>query len=413
MSNVVPFRALRPRKDIVKDVASYPYDVLNVEEGKKLTTGNPASFLHVEKPEIDLPVGTDPAGDDVHELAKSYMQRMIDRKILFQDDQPCYYIYRQSTDGHEQYGIVAGYSIEEYEKGLIKKHELTRTDKEMDRTRHIDTVGAHTGPVFLTFKARESLDKIVAGIISETPEYDFTAHDGIGHAAWVVKDKRLIEAIRNEFARIDTLYIADGHHRAAAASSVGKLRRTHNPNHQGNEEYNFFLAVAFPHNQLRILDYNRVVEDLNGLDIETFLARIAEAFIVSPDFKNKSPKARHEFGMYLDGRWYRLKAKQAIYPEEDPIGSLDVSILQNSLLEPILAIRDPRTDKRIDFVGGIRGMTELERLVDGGEFKVAFSMYPTTLDELIRVADAGLIMPPKSTWFEPKLRSGVFVHLLD
>ncbi len=413
MSNVIPFRALRPRKDVVKEVASYPYDVLNVEEGQKLAAGNPASFLHVEKSEIDLPAGAKSEGDYVHELAKSYMQQMIDRKILFQDDRPCYYIYRQTMGGRQQYGIVAGYSVEEYEKGLIKKHELTRTDKETDRTRHIDVVGAHTGPVFLTFKARDSFDKIVAGIVSGTPEYDFTADDGIGHTAWVVKDSAMIEAIRNEFARIDALYIADGHHRAAAGSSVGKLRRADNPNHRGDEEYNFFLAVAFPHNQLRILDYNRVVKDLNGLDERVFLARIAESFVVTADYKEKSPTAAHEFGMYLGGRWYKLAAKAEIYKADDPIGSLDVSILQNSLLAPVLGIQDPRTDKRIDFVGGIRGMTELERLVDGGGFKVAFSMYPTTLEELIKVADAGLIMPPKSTWFEPKLRSGVFVHLLD
>ncbi len=413
MSRVIPFRALRPRKDIVKDVASYPYDVLNVEEGQKLAEGNPASFLHVEKSEIDMPAGAKSEGDYVHELAKSYMQKMIDQKILFQDDAPCYYIYRQSMDGREQYGIVAGYSVEEYEKGLIKKHELTRTDKEMDRTRHIDVVGAHTGPVFLTFKARESFDKIVAAIVAGEPEYNFTADDGIGHTAWVVKDKATIGAIRNEFSQIDALYIADGHHRAAAGTSVGKLRRAKNPNHRGDEEYNFFLAVAFPHNQLRILDYNRVVKDLNSLDEQAFLARITESFVVSPDFKDKSPTAAHEFGMYLGGRWYKLAAKPEIYKADDPIGSLDVSILQNSLLGPVLGIQDPRTDKRIDFVGGIRGMAELERLVNGGGFKVAFSMYPTTLDELIKVADAGLIMPPKSTWFEPKLRSGVFVHLLD
>jgi uncharacterized protein (DUF1015 family) len=413
MSRVIPFRALRPRKDIVKDVASYPYDVLNVEEGQKLAEGNPASFLHVEKSEIDLPAGAKSEGDYVHELAKSYMQKMVDQQMLFQDDKPYFYIYRQSMGGREQYGIVAGYSVEEYEKGLIKKHELTRTDKEMDRTRHIDVVGAHTGPVFLTFKARDSFDKIVATIVAGSPEYDFTADDGIGHTAWVVKDQATIEAIRKEFAQIDALYIADGHHRAAAGTSVGKLRRANNPNHRGDEEYNFFLAVAFPHNQLRILDYNRVVKDLNGRDEPAFLARIAESFIVSADFKDKSPTAQHEFGMYLGGRWYKLTAKPELFKADDPIGSLDVSILQNSLLEPVLGIKDPRTDKRIDFVGGIRGMGELERLVDGGGFKVAFSMYPTTLDELIKVADAGLIMPPKSTWFEPKLRSGVFVHLLD
>lgn len=413
MSNVMPFRAVRPRKDIAKDVASYPYDVLNVEEGQKLAAGNPFTFLHVEKSEIDLPPGSRSEGDHVHEMAKSYLKDMIGRNILIQDDRPCYYIYRQRMGNHEQYGIVAGFSVEEYEKGLIKKHELTRTDKEMDRTRHIDIVGAHTGPVFLTFKARKSLDRIVASIVAETPEYDFTADDGIGHTAWVVRDGSLIDAIRNEFARIDALYIADGHHRAAAGTSVGKLRRANNPAHRGDEEYNFFLAVAFPHDQLRIMDYNRVVKDLNGLDEAAFLKRIGGNFLIAENFTEKSPAAHHEFGMYLGGRWYRLTAKSDIYRDDDPIGSLDVSILQNNLLEPVLGIHDPRTDKRIDFVGGIRGMGELERLVDQAGFKVAFSMYPTTLDELIRVADAGLIMPPKSTWFEPKLRSGMFVHLLD
>jgi len=257
------------------------------------------------------------------------------------------------------------------------------------------------------------LDRIVASIVAETPEYDFTADDGIGHTAWVVRDGSLIDAIRNEFARIDALYIADGHHRAAAGTSVGKLRRANNPAHRGDEEYNFFLAVAFPHDQLRIMDYNRVVKDLNGLDEAAFLKRIGGKFLIAENFTEKSPAAHHEFGMYLGGRWYRLTAKSDIYREDDPIGSLDVSILQNNLLEPVLGIQDPRTDKRIDFVGGIRGMGELERLVDQAGFKVAFSLYPTTLDELIRVADAGLIMPPKSTWFEPKLRSGMFVHLLD
>jgi len=290
---------------------------------------------------------------------------------------------------------------------------LTRTDKELDRTRHIDIVGAHTGPVFLTFKARKSFDQIVASIVAEAPEYDFTADDGIVHTAWVVRDGKLVDAIRNEFARIDALYIADGHHRAAAGTSVGKLRRASNPAHRGDEQYNFFLAVAFPHDQLRIMDYNRVVKDLNDLDEAAFLKRIGEKFLIADHFPEKSPTVHHEFGMYLGGRWYKLTAKSDIYRENDPIGSLDVSILQNNLLEPVLGIHDPRTDKRIDFVGGIRGMEELERLVDDVGFKVAFSMYPTTLDELIRVADAGLIMPPKSTWFEPKLRSGMFVHLLD
>ncbi len=413
MSKVIPFAALRPRQDLAKDVASYPYDVLSVEEGQKLAADNPLSFLHVEKSEIDLPSGDPPEGDVVHKLARSYMKGLIDRKVLVRDSRPCFYIYGQQMGERDQYGIVACFSVEEYERGLIKKHELTRTEKEMDRTRHIDVVGAHTGPVFLTYKTQESLNRLTAVVIAGPPEYDFIADDGVRHRVWVIEDGSLIEAIRMEFAAIDALYIADGHHRAAAGAAAAKLRREKNPLHQGNEEYNFFLAVAFPHDQLRIMDYNRVVKDLNGLDEKEFMMRISDKFSVSTAFRKKSPTLRHEFGMYLDGRWFRLKAKPGTYREEDPIGSLDVSILQNNLLEVVLGISDPRTDKRIDFVGGIRGMTELERLVDGGGFQVAFAMYPTTLEELIRVADAGLIMPPKSTWFEPKLRSGMFVHLLE
>ena len=413
MAHVIPFKALRPQKDIVKAVASYPYDVLSVEEAQKLAAGNPYSFLHVEKGEINLPPGEAFRSDYVHEQAKAYMEDMIKKEILFQDDQPCYYIYGQKLGEHTQYGIVACFSAEEYEKGLIKKHELTRTDKELDRTRHVDIVNAHTGPVFLTFKSQPSLHQIIASIIVTSPEYDYTADDGIRHTAWIIKDSSLIRSIHDEFKSTEALYIADGHHRAAAGASVARSRRANNPHHRGNEEYNFFLAVAFPHNELRIMDYNRVVKDLNGLTKEMFMEKIKEYFSITEPFKEKTPVHAHEFGMYLEGLWYKLTAKRESFPQNHPIDSLDVSILQKNLLSPLLGIQDPRTDKRIDFVGGIRGMGELEKLVDHGKFQVAFSLCPTTLDELIRVADAGLIMPPKSTWFEPKLRSGIFVHPLD
>jgi len=413
MSHAIPFKALRPAKDLAKAVASYPYDVLSTEEAKRLAADNPCSFLHVEKPEIFLPPGETSQDGHVHERAREYLEEMIKKGIIIEDNQPCYYIYAQKMGQYTQYGIVACFSAEEYEKGLIKKHELTRVDKELDRTRHVDIVNAHTGPVFLAFKSSPSLDRIIASIITAAPEYDYTADDGIAHMAWIVNDSSLIQTIRDEFEQMDALYIADGHHRAAAGASVARLRRAANPHHRGDEEYNFFLAVAFPHDQLRIMDYNRVVKDLNGLSKDEFWAAIKESFSVAEPFKTKTPERLHEFGMYLDGLWYKLAAKAGSFPPDHPIDSLDVSILQTNLLSPILGIHDPRTDERIDFVGGIRGMGELENLVDAGGFRVAFSLYPTTLDELIRVADAGMIMPPKSTWFEPKLRSGMFVHRLD
>jgi len=411
VSTVVPFRALRPKKERVRQVASHPYDVLDWEEAKRIARDNPLSFLHVEKSEIDLRKDRDTGvyGDEVYRKAKKNLDKLIRDGVLIKDKKPCFYIYRQSVPGHTQYGIVGGVSTEEYDAGLIKKHELTMFDKEEDRTRHIDTVNAQTGLVFLVYRAAEGIDRIVADVVKEEPEYEFSAEDGVGHTVWVIDDEATIERIRREFSRVECLYIADGHHRAASAAAVARRRRE-----KGRTgEYDYFMATLFPDNQLRILDYNRVVKDLNGMSEAGFIERTREGFRVAEDYIDRSPVRFHEFGMYLKGRWYRLTARDRIYVGKSKIGQLDVSILQDNILRPLLGIQDPRTDRRIKFVGGVRGMKELERLVDSGQFGVAFSMYPPTLSQLMDIADAGEIMPPKSTWFEPKLRSGIFVHPLE
>jgi uncharacterized protein (DUF1015 family) len=414
LSVIVPFRALRPKKDLVREVAAYPYDVLDWEEAKQLARANPLSFLHVEKSEIDLQKDTGVYGDEVYRKARQNLEKLVRDGVLVQDGKACFYIYRQSVPGHTQYGIVGGVSTREYDAGLIKKHELTMPDKEDDRTRHIDIVNAQTGLVFLVYRAQENIDRIVADVLKNEPEYDFRAEDGIGHTVWVIDDDRTIETIRRAFAGVECLYIADGHHRAASAAAVARRRRDKDPGQKKAEEYEYFMAALFPHDQLRILDYNRAVKDLNGMSAAEFVERIREGFRVSEDFIDRSPVRFHEFGMYLNnGRWYRLTAKDKIYVGRSKIGQLDVSILQDSILRPLLGIEDPRSDRRIKFVGGIRGMKELERMVDSGHFAVAFSMYPPTLSQLMDIADAGEIMPPKSTWFEPKLRSGIFVHNLD
>jgi len=411
VSTVVPFRALRPKKECVRQVASHPYDVLDWEEAKRIVRDNPLSFLHVEKSEIDLRKDRDTGvySDEVYRKAKKNLDKLIRDGVLIQDKKPCFYIYRQSVPGHTQYGIVGGVSTEEYDAGLIKKHELTMFDKEEDRTRHIDTVNAQTGLVFLAYRAAEGIDRIVADVVKDGPEYEFSAEDGVGHTVWVIDDEATIERIRREFSRVECLYIADGHHRAASAAAVARRRRE-----KGRTgEYDYFMATLFPDNQLRILDYNRVVKDLNGMREAEFIERTREGFRVAEDYIDRSPVRFHEFGMYLKGRWYRLTARDRIYVGKSKIGQLDVSILQDNILRPLLGIQDPRTDRRIKFVGGVRGMKELERLVDSGQFGVAFSMYPPTLSQLMDIADAGEIMPPKSTWFEPKLRSGIFVHQLE
>ncbi|MFA5182395.1 MAG: DUF1015 family protein [Syntrophales bacterium] len=411
MARITPFRALRPYRQYAQAVAAPPYDVVNVEEARALVGNDPLSFLHVEKSEIDLPGYPHVEEQAIFQTAKKNLLKLKGDKILFQDPEPCFYVYSQQLGGHRQYGIVTGASVREYETGLIKKHENTRADKELERINHVDTVNAQTGPVFITYRKSKLIDDIVAGIIRSPSEYAFVASDGVAHEVWVVSAGDAIGQLTAAFAKVQALYIADGHHRAAAAASVARMRREKDPGPSEARDYETFLAVLFPHDQLRIMDYNRVVKDLNGLQPRDFLTRISQDFEITEDFADRSPKRMHDFGMYLEGKWRRLTFKGEL-AAKDPVRSLDVSILQEYLLGPLLGIADPRTDKRIDFIGGIRGMEELERLVDSGRFAVAFSLCPTTLPELMDVADADLVMPPKSTWFEPKLRSGLFVHLI-
>ncbi len=410
MSEIKPFRAFRPRKDLVTDVASPPYDVLNSEEARKMTGDNPHTFLHVVKPEIDLEPGIDLYDDRVYARGAENLKRMMAEGVLIQEDAPALYVYQQIMGGHTQTGVVAGASVQEYENDLIKKHEYTRPDKEDDRTRHVDTLNANTGPVFLTYHARPEIDALVEEVRKGEALYDFEAADGIRHTVWSVTDEAMIGNFKNAFAAVPASYVADGHHRSASAARVGKERRTKNPDHTGDEVYNHFLAVFFPHDQLKILDYNRVVKDLNGLEPDAFLAAVKKSFDVA-EAPAPKPDRPTTFGMYLGGKWYRLSAKSGTYPVDDPVKSLDVSILQENLIAPILDIEDPRRDKRIDFVGGIRGTEELERRVNEG-WAVAFAMVPTNIEQLLSVADAGTVMPPKSTWFEPKLRSGLIVRSL-
>lgn len=411
MVMIRPFRGLRPRKDVVDRVASPPYDVLSSEEAQKMAADNPLSFLHIIKAEIDFDRTVDAHSEEVYRRGAENLRRMITDGILFQDESPCLYIYRQRMGEHIQTGVVAGVSIDEYQSGIIKRHEHTRPEKENDRARHIEAIGANTGPVLLAYRAERSIGSAVESICEEEPEYDFTADDGVRHTLWVVKEENRISDFIEAFRRIDSLYIADGHHRSAAASRVRELRKARNPSHTGGEQYNFFLGVLFPHNQLQILDYNRVVRDLGGLSEEEFLRGLSKRFEVESTDTPK-PRRKREFGMFLGGRWFRLKVKEGVFRQDDPVGRLDVAILQNALLEPVLRIRDPRRDERIDFVGGIRGTEELERRCRT-DCTVAFTLYPTSMEELMEIADAGLTMPPKSTWFEPKLRSGIVVKMLD
>ena len=413
MSNVFPFRALRPTALFADQVASLPYDVMNVEEAKERVWDKPLNFLHVEKSEIDFPSTNGVEDSRVYERAKENLEGLVRQRILVAEDGAAFYLYRQRMGEHVQTGLVACVAIEEYERGRIRKHEFTRSDKERERTLHIDTVGAQTGPILMTYRKREEIDRLVRGVVERTPEFDFTADDDIAHTVWILRDSAEILKFREEFAPVEALYIADGHHRAAAAAAVARLRRERNPNDRGNEPYHFMLAVLYPHDQLRIMDYNRAVRDLNGLSEAMFLERVGEGFDVVDRFHDKSPRQRHEFGMYLGGRWRRLIARSRIIRNDDPIARLDVTVLQENLLMPILGVSDPRTDSRIEFVGGIRGMGELERLVDRSGFAVAFSLYPPSVGEMMAVADTGRVMPPKSTWFEPKLRSGLFVHRLE
>jgi uncharacterized protein (DUF1015 family) len=413
MSRVVPFRALRPAKPFVRQVAAPPYDVLNVAEARQQVLDNPLSFLHVEKSEIDIPDAAGVEDRRIYTRAKENLEDMIRQGILFQEESASFYLYRQQMGGRVQTGIAACVDIAEYESGRILRHEFTRKDKEKERTLNIDTVGAQTGPVFLVYCGREEIDRLTARIAERPPEYDFTADDGVRHTVWIIRDPAETREVEDGFLPVEILYIADGHHRAAAAANVARLRNSRNSGDCGEGEHHLLLAVLFPHDQPRIMDYNRAVRDLNGLTETEFLKRIGDYFWIEDDFGAKAPARPHEFGMYLKGGWRRLTARAEILREGDPVAGLDVSLLQENLLAPVLGIRDQRTDARIEFIGGIRGMAELERLVDQAGFAVAFSLYPPTVVQMMAVADQGKVMPPKSTWFEPKLLSGLFVHLLE
>lgn len=414
MSVFRPFKAVRPMPQYASLVADLPYDVMTSDEAREKVKGNPYSFLHVDKAEIDLPKDTDIYSDIVYETAAKNLKSLETDEICKQDNTPCFYIYMQTMNGCTQTGIVGCASIDEYISGKIKKHELTRADKEADRIRHVDTCDANTGPIFLTYKGKDEIDRIVAEYKKlHLPVYDFVSEGDIENKIWVVNDEATVAKLKELFSSVPALYIADGHHRCASAVKVGQKRRVENPGYTGDEEFNFFLAVAFPKDELRIFDYNRVITDTNGLDFSEFVEKISEKFQIESTDSTEPyrPEARHTFGMFINDSWYKLTAKDGTFDESDPVNSLDVSILQNNLISPILGIDDPRTDKRIDFVGGIRGLKELERRVHT-DMKLAFSLYPTSLDELIKIADAGALMPPKSTWFEPKLLSGLFIHKL-
>ncbi|WP_333861830.1 DUF1015 domain-containing protein [Clostridium sp.] len=414
MVTLKAFKALRPRKNIVEKVAELPYDVMSSKEAKEIAKDNEYSFLHVDKAEIDLDENIDLYDRKVYVKANENLQNMIDNKILIQDEKENLYIYRLIMNGKSQIGIVACTSIDDYINNKIKKHEYTRKDKEQDRINHVDFCDANTGPIFLTYKYNEKINTLVSKWVQKEPIYDFIAEDGVKNTVWVVDDDKTINNICDLFKEVDSLYIADGHHRAASAVKVGLKRRKENINYSGDEEFNFFLSVIFPHSHLNIIDYNRIVKDLNGLSSEEYISKVSKKFDINicKGQEPYKPLSKYNYGMYLNGKWYRLIAKEGTYDPFDPVEGLDVSILQNNLLDPILGIKDPRSDSRIDFVGGIRGLKELESRINEKNTGVAFSMYPTTLEDLMNIADAGRVMPPKSTWFEPKLRSGLFVHKL-
>ena len=412
MSVIRPFKAIRPKKEFASQVAALPYDVMNSSEAKEMTAGKPYSFLHVDKAEIDLPEGTYLYDEKVYLKAAENLAKLSSEGICIQDDEPKLYIYRQIMNGRAQTGIVGCASIDDYMNNIIKKHELTRADKEADRINHVDYCDANTGPIFLTYRGNDAIDAVVAKYTATEPEYDFTSDDGIVNTVWVVTANEDIETLVKEFENVPDLYIADGHHRAASAVRVGMKRREANPAYNGTEEFNFFLAVYFRSDDLAIMDYNRLIADKNSLTTEQIFEKIEKNFTVEKQGKDAyKPADKHTFGMYIDGEWYSLKAKEGTFDETDPVDRLDVSILQKNVITPVFGIEDPRTDKRIDFVGGIRGLAELERRCKE-DMQIAFSMYPTTLDDLMDIADANKIMPPKSTWFEPKLLSGLFVHKL-
>jgi len=416
MATVKPFRGLRPPREIVKDLACLPYDVMNTAEAKKMAAGKDCSLLHITRAEIDLPEGIDEHSQEVYDKSAENFSNWQQKGWLVQDETPCFYIYAQTMNGRTQYGIAGCASVDDYLNGVIKKHELTRPDKEQDRMIHIRVNNANLEPVFFAYPAVKEIDKLVTSVVKgQKPEYDFIAEDGFGHHLWVVKDPGMVSRIETLFAtRVPFTYVADGHHRTAAAALVGKEKRDANPSHRGDEEYNQFLAVHFPDNQLNIIDYNRIVKDLNGLTPGEFLTKLEKSFeIKDKGTKVYRPRKLHNFSMYLEGRWYSLTARKGTFDDKDPIGTLDVTILTSQILTPVLDILDLRRSKRIDFVGGIRGLEELKRRVDEGEAQAAFALFPVSMKQLITIADSGNIMPPKTTWFEPKLRSGLVIHLLD
>ncbi|MDE6130138.1 MAG: DUF1015 domain-containing protein [Muribaculaceae bacterium] len=414
MAKVKPFRGLRPPREMVTEVASRPYDVLNSEEARKESEGNPKSLYHIIKPEIDFPEGTDEHDPKVYDRAVENFNAFQKNGWLVQDETDRYYLYAQTMDGRTQYGIVIAAAVEDYLNENIKKHELTRRDKEEDRMKHVRINNANVEPVFFAFPDNQVLEEVIRKVAATEPEYDFVAPDGFGHTFWVIEDASLISTITNEFASIPYLYIADGHHRTAAAALVGAEKAKNNPEHKGDEEYNYFLAVAFPASHLKIIDYNRLVKDLNGYSPAEFLEHLMKNFEVKDmGIAPYRPEKLHNFSLYLEGHWYSLTAREGTYDDNDPIGVLDVTISSDLILRDLLGIHDLRSDKRVDFVGGIRGLEELSRRVDSGEMAAALALYPVSMDQLIRIADTGNIMPPKTTWFEPKLRSGLVIHKLD
>lgn len=412
MPLIQPFKALRPAAGRAAEIIAPPYDVLSSDEARSRAAGKPWSFLHISKPEIDLPAGTDLYAPVVYAKAAENLQKMLDAGVIVRDEQPCYYVYRIVMGSHVQTGFVAAASVVEYDSNRIKRHEFTRPDKEDDRVRQIEALNAQTGPVFLAYPQAPAIDEILAATVAGTPDADATADDGIRHTLWVIRDAATIAAISKHFEALPALYIADGHHRSAAASRVAAARRSANPHHTGEEPYNYFLSVIFPDHSLKILDYNRVVCDLNGLSKEELIAKIGQAYTVEAVSGQHKPAVHGEVGMYLSGQWYKLNIKPELIPA-DPVARLDVSLLTEHVLTPVLGIADLRRDKRIDFVGGIRGLPELEKRVNSGEMAVAFAMFATTMHDLMSVADSGQVMPPKSTWFEPKLADGMASHVID
>lgn len=414
MAILKAFKGIRPTKELVTRVACRPYDVLDEKEARIEANGDSYSFYHVIKPEIDFPDGYNVYAPEIYEKGKANFEKMKSDGVFKQDPTDCLYIYSQTMNGRTQYGIVGCAAVDDYLNDVIKKHELTRPDKEEDRKNHVRIGNMNAEPVFFAYPNVPALDAIVNEVVKGNPEYDIVTSDGIGHTFWVISDTRVISQITGLFSKIPATYVADGHHRTAAAALVGKERREKNPNHTGSEEYNFFLAVHFPDNQLHIMDYNRVIKDLNGMSKELLLEKLAESFTIAEKGNAEfRPSKLHEFSMYIDGNWYALTARPGTYDDNDPIGVLDVTILSKKVLEPLFNIVDLRKDKRIDFVGGLRGLGELKKRVDSGNMQVAFALYPVTMKQLIDIADSGQIMPPKTTWFEPKLRSGLVIHSLD